>query len=454
MNLASKVVALFALAGSMPGALAGFSPNSNGNIAIYWGQNSVNLAGAQQRLGAYCQDTNVNTIPVAFLMNLSNPVLNFANAGDNCTTFPGTELYRCPQLEEDIKTCQSLGKSILLSIGGATYAEGGPSSVDEAITAADRVWAMFGPVSSSSGNRPFGTAVIDGFDFDFESSVHNMLPFATRLRSLMDSATATTGRKYLLSSAPQCPFPDVANDELLRNVAFDFVSVQFYNNYCGVHTFQIGATSQNFFNFDTWDNWAKTVSKNKDVKILVGVPGSPTAAGIGYVAGGQLANVIKYSQTFSSFGGVMMWDMSQVYRNTGFLDSVVTALGVTGGNNGGSAPIDSTTAASTSTTTDATTSVPVPTTTPSATVVHTATNWVTVTIWTTATVNNCSGAPYEGTSTKSSSTQSTTAPSTPTQPAGVVNQWGQCGGIGYTGPTSCRAPYTCVKLGDWWSHCN
>lgn len=340
-----------------------------------------------------------------------------------------------------------------MSIGGATYSERGFDSPSEAMDWADRVWAMFGPVSSSSGNRPFGTAVVDGFDLDFEASVPNLLPFAARLRSNMDSATATTGKKFLLSSAPQCPFPDIANDELLQNVAFDFVSVQFYNNYCGVHTFQIGAASQNNFNFDTWDNWAKTVSRNKNVKILVGVPGSPSAAGIGYVPGGQLANVIKYSQTFSSFGGVMMWDMSQVWRNTGFLNSVVSALGMTGGDGGGAASTNTTTAVSNSTMTDATNAVPVPTTTASTPAVHTATTWVTVTIWNTATVN-CSGTPYGGAPTTSLSAQSTTSASAPTQAAGLVNQWGQCGGIGYTGPTSCRAPYTCVKLGDWWSHCN
>lgn len=43
MNSASKLVALFALAVSMPGALAGFSPNSNGNIAIYWGKRLLQL---------------------------------------------------------------------------------------------------------------------------------------------------------------------------------------------------------------------------------------------------------------------------------------------------------------------------------------------------------------------------------------------------------------------------
>lgn len=64
----------------------------------------------------------------------------------------------------DIKTCQSTyGKTIMLSVGGATYTEGGFSSSSAASTAADTIWAMFGlKQSGSSVNRPFGTAVVDG----------------------------------------------------------------------------------------------------------------------------------------------------------------------------------------------------------------------------------------------------------------------------------------------------
>ena len=41
--------------------------------------------------------------------------------------------------------------------------------------------------------------------------------------------SSATARKYYLSSAPQCPFPDASNptDMLLT---LDFVFVQFYNN--------------------------------------------------------------------------------------------------------------------------------------------------------------------------------------------------------------------------------
>ncbi|KDR65927.1 hypothetical protein GALMADRAFT_81349 [Galerina marginata CBS 339.88] len=38
---------------------------------------------------------------------------------------------------------------------------------------------------------------------------------------------------------------------------------------------------------------------------------------------------------------------------------------------------------------------------------------------------------------------STTAPSSTPAPV-LVQHWGQCGGVGWTGPTVCAAPYTCI----------
>jgi chitinase len=55
------------------------------------------------------------------------------------------------------------------------------------------------------------------------------------------------------------------------------------------------------------DQWAKNGSVNKRVKVLVGLPGSTTAAGRGYVDGEQLKGVLQYSRGFESFGGVMVW---------------------------------------------------------------------------------------------------------------------------------------------------
>ncbi|KAK1967863.1 family 10 glycosyl hydrolase [Colletotrichum sublineola] len=49
-------------------------------------------------------------------------------------------------------------------------------------------------------------------------------------------------------------------------------------------------------------------------------------------------------------------------------------------------------------------------------------------------------------------TPTATAPGTSPTPSGAAH-WGQCGGIGFTGPTTCVSPYTCVKVNDWYSQC-
>jgi chitinase len=59
-------VRLIALCGSilfLPGGLAGFDSGVTNNIAIYWGQNSVNKVGGQERLAAYCSSESLSLNP-------------------------------------------------------------------------------------------------------------------------------------------------------------------------------------------------------------------------------------------------------------------------------------------------------------------------------------------------------------------------------------------------------
>ncbi|UNI20423.1 Chitinase [Purpureocillium takamizusanense] len=312
------------LLATLPLALAGFDPGSSKNIAVYWGQNSYGQKDSQQNLAVYCENSDVNIIPLAFMNGITPPITNFASAGDKCDKFPDNpNLLKCPEIEADIKTCQSkYGKTLVLSLGGATYSQGGWGSTGDAESAAESLWAMFGPVQSGSNvNRPFGSAVVDGFDFDFESSTNNLPAFGAKLRSLMDGAG---GKKFYLTAAPQCVFPDAAVGSTLDAVAFDFIMIQFYNNWCGVSNFQVGSETQNAFNFDVWDKWAKG-SKNPNVKALLGIPAN-TGAGGGYTNGEKLKAAIQYCKKYSSFGGVMMWDMSQLWANNGFLGEVAGDL--------------------------------------------------------------------------------------------------------------------------------
>jgi chitinase len=236
-----------------------------------------------------------------------------------------------------------------------------------------------------------------------------MVPFANQLRSLMDADTAASGKKWFLTAAPQCPYPDSADNAMLDGaVFFDAVWVQFYNNYCGLQSFDAGVSTQKNFNFETWDNWAKTVSLNSGVKVLLGIPGSLSAAGSGYETGSVLASIISYCEGFSSFGGVMTWDMSQIYANAGFLDGVYSDLasGVTS-------------------------------------LASSITKY---------TMNITLTTKFMNITTTKSTTSSAAAATTPVG-LGTVNQWGQCGGTGYTGSTICSPPYTCVEISVWWSQC-
>lgn len=187
---------------------------------------------------------------------------------------------------------------------------------------AETIWATFGPPGDGSAERPFDDASVNGFDLDFEAPVANMVAFANKLRELMDAADGD----YYLTAAPQCPFPDQNNDEMLNGaVDFDIVWVQFYNNFCGLDHFG-GGSDPGAYNFETWDSWAKNASKNPNVKVMTGAPASQSAAGSGYVDAATLSDIIAYSKQFESFGGVMLWDVSQAYANPGFLDAIRSAL--------------------------------------------------------------------------------------------------------------------------------
>ncbi|KDR84819.1 hypothetical protein GALMADRAFT_293254 [Galerina marginata CBS 339.88] len=304
------------------------------NVAVYWGQNSYgavnsgNTANYQQRISYYCNDNAIDVFPVAFLNVFFGtggaPSLNLANTcnpTDNAT-FAGTELPNCVSLATDIAACQAKGKIVTLSLGGATGAVGFTSDA-QASTFGQTIWDMF--LGGTSSTRPFGTAVLDGIDLDIEGggSDHYSV-FVNKIRSLASGAS----KKYYVTAAPQCVFPDAALGGVLNSANFDAIYVQFYNNYCGLQAF--GQASN--WNFGIWDTWARTVSPNPNVKVYIGAPASSTAAGSGYVAIGTLSNIaVQMRKSFPSFGGVMLWDASQAYANSRYDLAIKNALTAAGG---------------------------------------------------------------------------------------------------------------------------
>lgn len=288
------------------------------NVVAYWGQNSNGAlhpddpSSYQQRLNFYCgDDSPVDVFPLAFLNTFfaqgGLPSLDLANicSTSNHDAFPGTSLPDCSFMAGDIKQCQAKGKIVTLSLGGATASTAFDSD-DQGLAFAQTIWDLF--LGGSSKTRPFGDAVLDGIDMDIEGgSKTGHIAFILRLRQL----AATSEKKYYITAAPQCPYPDLNLQSTLNKASFDAVYVQFYNNFCSLPKFNTTA-----FNFGVWDVWSKTLSPNKDIKVYVGAPGSPGSAGSGFVDIGTLESIAATMRNaFPSFGGVMFWDMSSAYAN-------------------------------------------------------------------------------------------------------------------------------------------
>ncbi|KAI9281908.1 chitinase 1 [Sporodiniella umbellata] len=276
------------------------------NVMYYWGQNSAGGASTQGSLASYCQSGQVDVVLLSFL-NIFNvgglPQVNFASACEK-SYFPNTQLLSCPAIGSDIKTCQRLGVKVLLSLGGAAGSYGFTSD-SQGQQFAQTLWDLFGGGNSST--RPFGDAVIDGVDLDIEGgSSTGYAAFVNTFRSKFSAAK----KDVLIGAAPQCPFPDSILGQVLNQASLDYVNVQFYNNYCSA----LGSS----FNFDTWDQWARTQSPNKNIKVYLTLPGSSTAAGSGYVPISTIQSLLPSVTRYASYGGVSIWDASQAWNNDGF----------------------------------------------------------------------------------------------------------------------------------------
>lgn len=165
------------------------------------------------------------------------PGTNFGNACGGFYTTSGGQttqlLASCPDMEADIKTCQANGKKILLSLGGGSASAAYIATDASAVQFADFLWGAFGPQTdewiASGQPRPFGDAVVDGFDFDIESLAADIptaidngyAAMANEFRRLF--GLCTSPQAFYLSAAPQCLVPDGHLADAISNAVFDFL---------------------------------------------------------------------------------------------------------------------------------------------------------------------------------------------------------------------------------------
>ena len=165
-------------AGSGAASSGSFNAKAKDNVAVYYGQSP---ATSQVTLAKLCADDSVNIVILAFLSEFFSagglPKIDFGPAcgGQSAQMISkgATGMLQCGQMATDIATCQSAGKKVLLSLGGAT-AQTAFTDDNQATTFASTLWNLFGGGTGlDAGLRPFGKTTIDGFDvgkFIMESS--------------------------------------------------------------------------------------------------------------------------------------------------------------------------------------------------------------------------------------------------------------------------------------------
>ncbi|KAJ3695177.1 hypothetical protein LUZ60_000554 [Juncus effusus] len=263
-----------------------------GSIAVYWGQN-----GNEGTLKSACDTGNYDYVMLSFLSTFGNgktPVLNLAG---HCDPSSGG----CKTLTSEIQYCQSKSIKVFLSLGGGagSYTL---TSASDAQTVAQYLWNNY--LSGSSSNRPLGSAILDGIDFDIELGG---MSYYDQLAKYL-SAYSTSSKKVYLSAAPQCPYPDSHLNSALSTGLFDYVWVQFYNNApCQYSSGDISKLKS------SWDTWTSSI---KATKIFLGVPASTSAANSGYIPPDTLkSQVLPAIKGSSKYGGIMLWDRYNDLQN-------------------------------------------------------------------------------------------------------------------------------------------
>lgn len=285
---------------------------SSAQNVVYWGQNGGDTI-ENNDLSTYCTSSaGIDIIVLSFLYDYGNGnTIPSGNIGQTCSISASGEPSQCDGLADAIKTCQSNGVKIILSLGGAvgTYSL---SSQEEAETIGQNLWDAYGRTPKNCVPRPFGNTFVNGWDFDIEAARGNQY-YQYLIRTLRSNFVSDSSNTYFITGSPQCPIPEPNMQQLITSSQFDYLWVQFYNN--------PSCSGNGPINYDVWaSSIADTPSAN--AKIFIGVPASPNAA-TGTSSGAQyylepntLANLVHKYSTNSAFGGIAMW-------SAGFSDSNV-----------------------------------------------------------------------------------------------------------------------------------
>jgi chitinase len=314
-------------------ASAAFNAAARTNVITYWGQGSN-----QDRLLTTCQNPSYDIINIAFVNVFPDqgaggwPGTNFGNAcwGDvyEHNGVNTSLLKTCPDIEPDVIACQqTYGKKIFLSIGGGEPTNYYIKNNKSGKSFANFLWAAFGPQSAAKSGipRPWGNASVDGFDFDIENlmdpvpqknyQTSGYAAMITQFKNVL--FPQDTSKSYYISGAPQCVIPDSHLSAVLASAWFDFFAIQFYNTASCSARAAINKANGIGTSDISYGTWTTQSSKNPNVKMSIGLPGSTTAAidASYYLQPSEAQTLINRFWANKKFGGMMVWEATAAQNN-------------------------------------------------------------------------------------------------------------------------------------------
>ena len=313
---------------------ATFNAAAKTNVITYWGQGAN-----QDRLLTTCQNPSYDIINIGFVNVFPDqgagswPGTNFGNAcwGDvyKHNGVNTSLLKTCPNIGPDVIECQqTYGKKIFLSIGGGEPTDYYIKNDKSGKSFANFLWAAFGPASAAKNGipRPWGDSGVDGFDFDIENlmdpapqSNYQTSGYAAMITQFKNNLFPTdTSKSYYISGAPQCTIPDSHLSAVLSSAWFDFFAIQFYNTATCSARAAIQKAKGKGTNDISYKTWTTQASKNPNVKMSIGLPGSNTAAidSSYYLTPAEAQSLVTRFYGNAKFGGMMVWEATAAQNNT------------------------------------------------------------------------------------------------------------------------------------------
>uniref|UniRef100_A0A0D9WEC4 GH18 domain-containing protein n=1 Tax=Leersia perrieri TaxID=77586 RepID=A0A0D9WEC4_9ORYZ len=250
---------------------------ATGDTVVFWGRNKY-----EGSLREACDNSHYTTVVISFLSAFGHGTYKLDISG-----------HPVSAVGEDIKYCQSKGKSVLLAIGG----QGGEYSLPSSKAATelhDYLWNTY--LRGNGANRPFGDAVVDGIDFFIDQGATEHYDEVARLlyeHNKPNVCRATVC--VMLTATARCGFPDQRLEAALDTGLFNRIHVKLFGD----------GRCPKAQRRATFERWAAAYPG----RVLVGVVASQDADAEAYIAPESLYNeLLQYFNKLPNFGGVMIWN--------------------------------------------------------------------------------------------------------------------------------------------------